>query len=403
MTTLRCCTLTGVDEVTNLDALAKVSNDHPLSEWAVLYSENRMQKDKGIGRYPRKKWIHEFVNYANENNIYVALHLCGNDALRFLREDDEIHGLASLFDRVQLNVSATQDRIADIEIENVRRTLHQFTYSRGYGHVIFQYNTANAKFCKMLGSSCEYLIDNSGGNGIKPDNWESSRQFHGSRIGYAGGLGPNNIEKELHRIALSSGDKPFWIDMESSLRSQDDRFDLEKCTQILRSAAQFVMQSYFDAGKECANSGIFSKDVENLTGMSLDWWVGLACGYAMNPPPVNACRATYFSRQDGLHNGFCPSEQAGDLSIAIDDSDIGCIKRDGCWMGITSQAEYVKGSSRNDAMLKALIVENFGQTLNENPAANRKFMARWVGDVMTDELLPSILHAKSKELKFARP
>ena len=59
--------------------------------------------------------------------------------------------------------------------------------------------------------------------------------------GYAGGLGPDNIESELQRIAAAAGDAPFWIDMETRVRSDnDEQFDLNKVRRCLEITAPLV-------------------------------------------------------------------------------------------------------------------------------------------------------------------
>lgn len=58
--------------------------------------------------------------------------------------------------------------------------------------------------------------------------------FPNRTCGYAGGLGPDNLETELPRIIGAARKHPFWIDMESSLRGLDDCFDLGKAAVSVR-------------------------------------------------------------------------------------------------------------------------------------------------------------------------
>lgn len=77
------------------------------------------------------------------------------------------------------------------------------------------------------------LFDTSGGAGIVPRVWPiplASIPYHG----YAGGLGPETLERELERIAEAAGDTRVWIDMERRVRSEDDeRLDLDKVRRVL--------------------------------------------------------------------------------------------------------------------------------------------------------------------------
>ena len=59
--------------------------------------------------------------------------------------------------------------------------------------------------------------------------------------GYAGGIGPSNIDDTLAKIADAAAGVAVWVDMESSLRvkvvrdggcelnATDDRFSIDKC------------------------------------------------------------------------------------------------------------------------------------------------------------------------------
>jgi phosphoribosylanthranilate isomerase len=60
----------------------------------------------------------------------------------------------------------------------------------------------------------------------------------GLRFGFAGGIGPDNVKRVIREISAKV-DAPFWIDMESGVRT-DDRFDLNKVRRVLETAAPFV-------------------------------------------------------------------------------------------------------------------------------------------------------------------
>jgi phosphoribosylanthranilate isomerase len=79
------------------------------------------------------------------------------------------------------------------------------------------------------------LFDPSGGRGIEPFSWPVPPL--GARMGYAGGIGPDNLLDVLR--AIGPVESPFWIDMESGVRT-DDRFDLAKARAVLETAAPFV-------------------------------------------------------------------------------------------------------------------------------------------------------------------
>jgi hypothetical protein len=57
--------------------------------------------------------------------------------------------------------------------------------------------------------------------------------------GYAGGLGPDNIEAQLELISKAVGNREIWVDMETHVRSNDDqRFDLDKVEKVLEICAK---------------------------------------------------------------------------------------------------------------------------------------------------------------------
>jgi phosphoribosylanthranilate isomerase len=55
----------------------------------------------------------------------------------------------------------------------------------------------------------------------------------GVHCGYAGGIGPENVIEILKKIGDVAGETPFWIDMESRVRDDQDRFDITKAESVL--------------------------------------------------------------------------------------------------------------------------------------------------------------------------
>ena len=78
----------------------------------------------------------------------------------------------------------------------------------------------------------------SGGAGILPNAWPQARDCY---CGYAGGLSPDNIEEQLPEIEKVAGEGPIWLDMETHVRSEDDRqFELAKVRQVLKKTDPWV-------------------------------------------------------------------------------------------------------------------------------------------------------------------
>ena len=72
-----------------------------------------------------------------------------------------------------------------------------------------------------------WLYDCSGGRGKVPNTWPRTDQDR--LVGYAGGIGPENVLDVLDQIPSTN----YWIDMETHVRT-NDIFDLDKCLSVLK-------------------------------------------------------------------------------------------------------------------------------------------------------------------------
>ena len=106
---------------------------------------------------------------------------------------------------------------------------------------IFQLDDVNNDILNVAsehGVDAVGLFDTSGGIGRLPDHWPHSNNRY---CGYAGGLGPENLEEQLVKISEACGDMPIWIDAETKLRSDDDhQFMLDKVERFLEIAEPYV-------------------------------------------------------------------------------------------------------------------------------------------------------------------
>lgn len=204
----RMITFTGVDEHTDPVALVQLANDYPGKvEWGILFSPGRAGKET---RYPRPEVIEHLVT---EHALVYAAHLCGDCAREVVaggkgRFDDL---LAAYFQRAQVN---TKD---EVDPALIRRWAD--------GAMITPILQCRGDFPQTPG--VEYLFDASGGRGIEPKDWPRGLS---SYCGYAGGLKPDNVASHVERIGAIA--PAFWIDMESGVRSDDDRFSVAKCRSV---------------------------------------------------------------------------------------------------------------------------------------------------------------------------
>ena len=96
------------------------------------------------------------------------------------------------------------------------------------------------------------LYDASCGLGVEADVYQEPLTINDQEVasGYAGGIGPHNIENILSKVARSSKGKKVWIDMESSLRTTVvpdkyapdtpvDTFSIDKCFKCVLAGSKF--------------------------------------------------------------------------------------------------------------------------------------------------------------------
>ena len=59
------------------------------------------------------------------------------------------------------------------------------------------------------------------------------------KVGYAGGLNPDNIEETLEKLFNDENVGDFWVDMETGCRT-DEKFDLGKVVKVLKRIERFL-------------------------------------------------------------------------------------------------------------------------------------------------------------------
>lgn len=232
---LQRCTLTGVDEQSDLTQIAELSQAHPIAEWGLLYSPKRQGQP---GRYPSvaflKQALQDLPPYVD-----VALHVCGAGVPQLLEGESVVTGLVELIaqrgGRVQLNFNAGTIN-GKFTLAQLRQFIDRYLNSCGRTvEFITQHNSANAEVWRHLTRMDNHaiLFDTSGGRGLLPIGWPSP--LNGVRCGYAGGLGPTNIAAELLSIQEAAGAEPYWIDMEGKLRNAEDWFDVQAAAAVLQA------------------------------------------------------------------------------------------------------------------------------------------------------------------------
>lgn len=207
-------TFTGVDEFTDTEEMIRLSNIYPI-EWGILFSP----KEVRTTRYPPHTAIHGILEKLAGSSVNLSFHLCGKyarDALAGNGTDFEAFLPNPLVKRAQINVSNQTIDELPLIVWGERHSVTPILQCRKAG------------FPVDVSGDIEYLFDCSGGRGVVAEDWPTGVE---SRLnGYAGGLRPDNVRKEVGSIAF--GAWRYWIDMETGVRNDDDIFDLAKCRKV---------------------------------------------------------------------------------------------------------------------------------------------------------------------------
>lgn len=228
-------TFTGVDERTDLSRLAVLQENYPFAEFGVLLSYD--WQENGC-RFPSP----EFLNNLKDMQLKLSAHFCGQLAIDIVRGkmfkvNELLGGCAKIFRRCQLNIKA-EGMFTEL------RRLQPIPYIR---EAIIQMHTP--ELCQRFLSgerpnNVAYLLDASGGTGVDtPIQIITSPGVH---IGYAGGIGTENVEEKLRTLLEYDSQECFWIDMETRVRtvdSQGEWFDLDKVEKVLK-ACKSILASY---------------------------------------------------------------------------------------------------------------------------------------------------------------
>jgi hypothetical protein len=233
---IKTVTLTGADESVKPEDVFQLNQDYPdlNVEWGLLLSKSKEGKQR---RYPSRQWMEEFCAKAPE-----AVALSGHVQGRWLKDMAEgnftLPGDRPLIwerlNRIQLNFHSVPAHVDTTFLMALGKYDKQF---------IIQMDGINdALFVRALLANLNVapLFDRSAGQGLLPDQWPMPMPVKYN--GYAGGLGPENVEEELKRIDAVAGDEIIWIDMETKIRSggEEDKFDLSRCRQVLDAVREYA-------------------------------------------------------------------------------------------------------------------------------------------------------------------
>lgn len=202
-------TMTGADDSTKAEEMFAISKEFPFVEWGILFSTFRMGED----RYPTYEWIEKTVSFSSEMNF--AAHICGDLVYDILQAKPEaktwMDKYLTKFQRVQFNFKwQTTKWDPSFYLALPAGKQYLFQVGRSEDNDVMRHAMKN-------GVNAGALFDRSGGRGISPEAWP--QPLDGVYCGYAGGLGPDNIDGELKKIDYATPDQQhLWLDMESKIR-----------------------------------------------------------------------------------------------------------------------------------------------------------------------------------------
>lgn len=222
-------TFTGVDLATPLNKLSNLAAEFPNTEFGILLSASKAGKDR---KYPPLHIIEDITKAIPKEQL--ALHLCGSLCKDLLQKGIfPYQDLLTGFSRVQLNFS--YDKVGHIDYCKTKTILKDVeTIIQLHGR------NANALFkLQELNARISALNDNLGGRGIST-KWEFNPPYRGIKYGYAGGLGPGNLNKRLKLLDNKlTRDEVTWVDMETHIR-KDNWFSIDRAQQCLKEAKVFL-------------------------------------------------------------------------------------------------------------------------------------------------------------------
>lgn len=238
-------TITGADDKTDPRRLLRLSLEFPFVEWGILLGNGVTAKGGhgfGFRRFPSHSWIEVLVELARhrEQTLNLSLHLCGPFMRGAIDRGDEIvrelvsPHIWNAAQRIQLNFHGVAHKVDPLQMAK-----HVHFSGKSW---IFQLDGVNNDVFLAIAEQTAMaspLFDRSGGNGIVPASWPKGISPY---CGYAGGLGPHNLEEEISRIrAAVTGSQRVWIDMETYVRSDADRYlDIDKVREALKICQKYV-------------------------------------------------------------------------------------------------------------------------------------------------------------------
>jgi hypothetical protein len=230
-------TFSGIDETADVERVKEIRSHYFTVEWGLRLAVEHQGREAG---FPGVDWI---CKVAPELNL--SAQLSGKSAGAFLMGDDSdlmaTYGQVwSLFRRIQID---SPDGIDRVDLPGLAQLIAKSSDKQ----IILRIHDRNLEVADVLlaqGISCSTLFDESEVQEPAQTKWPKGlKRF--AACGYAGGLGPDNIYKQLTPIlnAAQSAER-WWVEIDSCLRTEEQNrnvFSLVSCKRTIREFDSFFL------------------------------------------------------------------------------------------------------------------------------------------------------------------
>ena len=229
---LEILTFTGVDENTEFDALVELSIRYPKVEFGLLMGS------RVGGIFPSLDIVEDFRELEGVNK---CLHLCGAYSRDIMKGggNEGLKWLSQGFNRVQINLHGdfwdAPNNYGWIKVkqQSLEHFINRVAADYAVCDKIILQHRSDWQSVPMQHEKVEYLFDRSGGRGIEGfSHWP--KPISENRVGYAGGIGPDNILTALEFVSTYPN-IPMWLDMEGKIR-KDGWLDVDAVETVCRKA-----------------------------------------------------------------------------------------------------------------------------------------------------------------------
>jgi len=255
---LHTITLTGIDDHTDLAALGDLAQQYPCVEFALLLGRRNLQGPRNeFPSIDTLLLIRRFAEASKDAGTRVRLagHVCGWWASSLLKGRTEVLDQFPLevwrmCSRLQLNIGWAVDR-GNLSAEDMRLDgLADHKATKHLQAIIIQCGENESVAGQVIDARGEIslpvqvLFDESAGRGVPLTR---HRYWPGVDCGFAGGLKPENVANYCAQFAdymARQGLVPqgqVWVDAQSGLRDETDRFSPWLAREFLQATAPFVL------------------------------------------------------------------------------------------------------------------------------------------------------------------